>query len=217
MANAIGYSLHNFKDLGVHTEMLTDSIVDLAEKGVITGKRKEIHTGEISCAFGWGSKKLYDFMDKNEGVRVYPTSYIADTAVVSQYKKFVSINSCLCCDLLGQVGSESLGFSQFSGTGGQLDFVRGARLAESGKSFLCMNSTAALIDGTVVSRITAGLAPGTVVTVPRTDVQYVVTEYGYADLNDKSVSERAEALINIAHPLFREQLRIEGKEKGIIY
>jgi len=217
VANAVGFFLEDHKDLGVHTEMLTDSLVHLAEKGVINGSKKSIHKGEMIIAFGLGSRKLYDFMHKNERVKSYPVYYVNDPYVIGKNKKFVSINSCLACDLTGQVGSESIGFHQFSCTGGQLDFVRGASLAEDGKSFLCMNSTARKKDGTVVSKITASLPPGTVVTTPRTDVHYVVTEYGVADLRERSIAERVKALVNIAHPDFRDELARQAREYGIIF
>ena len=217
VANAVGFFLEGHKDLGVHTEMLTDSLVNLAEKGVINGSKKSIHQGEMVIAFGLGSKKLYAFMHKNEMVKAYPVSYVNDPNIIGKNRKFVSINSCLACDLTGQVGSESIGFNQFSCTGGQLDFVRGASLSEDGKSFLCMNSTAKKKDGSVVSKITVSLPPGTVVTTPRTDVHYVVTEYGVADLRERSIGERVKAMINIAHPNFRDRLGKEAKENGVIY
>ncbi len=217
VANAVGFSLEHHKDLGVHTEMLVDSIVMLAEKGVINGSKKTLHKGEITTGFGFGTKKLYDFMHKNDMVKSYPQSYVNNPNIIAQHDNFISINSCLASDLTGQIGSESLGFNQFSCTGGQLDFVRGSALSKGGKSFLCMNSTAQLKDGTMVSRISAALPAGTVVTTPRTDVQYVVTEYGIADLRDRSIRERVEAMINIAHPDFRDQLLKEAKENRIIF
>lgn len=216
VANAVGFFLENHKDLGVHTEMFVDSMVTLYEKGVINNSKKTLNPGEISCSFGIGSKKLYDFMDKNKALKTYPISYIADVKNIAMNKKFISINNALMTDLTGQACSESLGFNQFSGTGGQLDFVRGASLSEGGKSFLAFRSVAESKDGTLVSRITSALPPGSVVTTPRTDTQYVVTEFGVADLKGKSIPQRAKALIGIAHPDFRDQLIKEAKENGLM-
>jgi len=216
VANAVGFFLEHHKDLGIHTEMLVDSMVTLVEKGVITGAQKSLHPGEITCSFGIGSEKLYRFMDKNSMLKTYPISYIADENVIAQNNKFISINNALMCDLTGQACSESLGFDQFSGTGGQLNFVRGAAMSPGGKSFLAFQSYAALKDGTMTSRISTVLPPGAVVTTPRTDVQFIVTEYGVADLRGQSLSERARALIKIAHPQFREELTADAKKYGLL-
>jgi 4-hydroxybutyrate CoA-transferase len=216
VANAVGYFLENHKDLGVHTEMMVDSMVTLFEKGVITNAKKTLHPGEMAVGFGIGSEKLYRFMHRNPAVKTYPNSYICDPNVVGRNANFVSINSSLMCDLTGQACSESLGFEQFSGTGGQLDFVRGARLSEGGQSFLAFPSTAKLKDGTLTSRISAALPPGTVVSTPRADAQYFVTEYGIADVRGKSIPERAQELIKIAHPSFQEQLEREAREYGLL-
>jgi len=216
VANAVGFFLEHHKDLGIHTEMLVDSMVALVEKGVITGAQKSLHPGEITCSFGIGSEKLYRFMDKNSMLKTYPISYIADENVIAQNNKFISINNALMCDLTGQACSESLGFDQFSGTGGQLNFVRGAAMSPGGKSFLAFQSYAALKDGTMTSRISTVLPPGAVVTTPRTDVQFIVTEYGVADLRGQSLSERAKALIKIAHPQFRDELTADAKKYGLL-
>lgn len=217
IANSVGYSLMNHKDLGVHTEMLTDCLVDLAKKGVINGSKKTINKGKMVICFGAGKKELYDFMHKNDMVEAHHSSYVNDINVIAAHKKFVSINSCLVSDLTGQVGSETLGFKTISLTGGQLDFVRGSFYSEGGKSFLCMPSTATDAQGNMISRITAALPPGTVVTTPRADVQYIVTEYGIADLKERSHKERVEAMVSIAHPKFRDELIREAKKYGIIY
>jgi 4-hydroxybutyrate CoA-transferase len=216
VANAVGFFLESLKDLGVHTEMFTDSMVTLAEKGVITGKHKTLHPGEISCSFGIGSQKLYDFMGRNPRLKTYPISYIAAEETIAKNEKFISINNALMCDLTGQVCSESLGFDQFSGTGGQLNFVRGAVLSPGGKSFLAFRSVAEKKDGSLVSRITAALPPGAVITTPRTDVQYVITEFGCADIRGKSISERVKALIAIAHPQFQDELKQEARKYGLL-
>jgi 4-hydroxybutyrate CoA-transferase len=216
VANAVGFFLENHRDLGVHTEMLTDSMVTLAEKGVINGRKKVFHPNELTCGFGIGSEKLYRFMHRNPLVHVYPISYICNEKNIAANPNFVSINSTLMCDLTGQACSESLGFDQFSGTGGQLDFVRGASRSEGGKSFLAFPSTAKAKDGTLTSRISAVLPAGAVITTPRTDVQYFVTEYGIADLKNKSIAERVHELVNIAHPQFHDQLLSDAREHGLL-
>jgi len=216
VANAIGFFLKNHQDLGVHTEMLTDSMVTLIEKGVINGSKKNFNPGEVTCSFGLGSAKLYKFIDRNPMIKVYPIAYIANDYNIAKNDKFISINNALMCDLTGQVCAESLGFDQFSGTGGQLDFVRGAGMSQGGKSFIAFRSVAKKKDGMLISRITSVLPPGAVVTTPRTDVQYVVTEYGIAELRNKSFSERAKALISIAHPQFRENLLKEARQYHLI-
>ena len=216
LGNAIGYSLEHHRDLGIHTEMFVDSMVTLAEKGVVTGSRKTLHPGEITCSFGIGSQKLYDFMGSNKNLRAYPISYIADENVIGRNKNFVSINNAIMSDLTGQVCSESIGHAQFSGTGGQLNFVRGCWRSEGGKSFLTLESTFKLPDGTLGSRITASLPPGAVITTPRTDVQYIVTEYGVANLRGRTIPDRVNALIAIAHPDFRDDLRKQAVEAGLI-
>lgn len=216
VANAVGFCLESLKDLGVHTEMVTDSMVALAEKGIITGKYKTLHPGEISCSFGIGSRKLYTFMGRNPMLKAYPISYIASEAIIAKNEKFISINNALMCDLTGQVCSESLGFDQFSATGGQLNFVRGAGLSPGGKSFLAFRSVAEKKDGSLASRITAILPPGAVITTPRTDVQYIVTEFGCADIRGRSISERVKALIAIAHPRFRDELTQEARKYGLL-
>jgi len=215
LSNAIGFFLEHHKDLGIHTEMFVDSMVAMVEKGVVTGRKKTLHPGEITCSFGIGARKLYDFMHKNTSLRTYPISYIADENVIAQNNQFIAINNALMCDLSGQVCSESIGFSQFSCTGGQVNFVRGARMSPGGKSFLVLESTTKKADGSLISRIVTVLPPGAVVTTPRSDVDYVVTEYGAAYLRGKTISARVKEMINIAHPDFREQLMKEAKEKKL--
>ena len=217
VANAVGELLVNKKDLGVHTEMFVDSMVTLAKKGVINCSKKNFHPGKITAGFGIGSKELYDFMDRNQLMETFPIWKITDPYIIGQNDNFVSINSCLTVDITGQVGSEALGFNQFSGTGGQLDFVRGAGLSKGGMSFIALASTVTLKNGTTISKIVTTLEPGTAVTTPRTDVQYIVTEYGVADLRDKSIPDRAKALIAISHPDFRDQLQSEAKKAGVLY
>ena len=191
------------KDLGIHSEMFSDGVVDLYEQGVITGAAKTENKGKMVAAFLMGSKKLYDFVDNNPDVMMLTVDYVNDPVVVSRQNKMVSINSCLQVDFNGQVNSESMGVNQFSGIGGQLDYVRGASMCPNGKSILAMPSTAK--HGTI-SRIVPVFEPGTTVTTTRTDVHYIVTEYGVANLRGKSLRERARLLINIAHPDFRDEL-----------
>ena len=191
------------KDLGIHSEMFSDGVVDLYEQGVITGAAKTENKGKMVAAFLMGSKKLYDFVDNNPDVMMLTVDYVNDPVVVSRQNKMVSINSCLQVDFNGQVNSESMGINQFSGIGGQLDYVRGASMCPNGKSILAMPSTAK--HGTI-SRIVPVFEPGTTVTTTRTDVHYIVTEYGVANLSGKSLRERARLLINIAHPDFRDEL-----------
>ena len=207
LSNAIGYGLEDKKDLAVHTEMFTDSMVYLAKKGVITGPMKS--------GFGLGSKELYEFVGSGK-VKLAPIYEVNNPSEIGKNDNFVSINTCLMVDLTGQVCSESIGFRQYSSTGGQLDYVRGAGLSKGGKSFLCLPSFNVDKKGNRSSTIMTRLPAGQVVSVPRTDVMYVATEYGIADLYNKSITERVEALIAVAHPDFREQLRNEALEVGLI-
>lgn len=216
VANAVGFFLENHKDLGVHTEMLVDSMVTLTEKGVITGSKKTLNPGELTCSFGIGSKKLYDFMNRNPFVKTYPISEIAWEPNIAKNNKFISINNALMCDLTGQMCSESIGFDQFSATGGQLNFVRGAIQSPGGKSFLAFRSVAEKKDGSLVSRITATLPAGAVVSTPRSDVQYVVTEFGCVDIRNKSIPERVKALISIAHPQFQDELTQDAMRYSLL-
>jgi 4-hydroxybutyrate CoA-transferase len=211
LGNAIGYLLESKKDLGVHTEMLTDSMAHLAQKGVINCRKKTFHPGKITCSFGIGNRELYDFMDMNPFVEVYPVSYINDVNNIAKNDNLVSINNAIMVDLTGQVCSESLGFNQYSGTGGQVDFVRGAFHSKGGISFIALRAVADTKQGSI-SRIVLNLLPGSVVTTPRSDVQNIVTEYGIAELKGKSIPERVRAMISIAHPQFREELE-EGAKK----
>jgi len=202
--NAVAASLNDKHDLGIHSEMLTDGMVDLVEQGIVTNRKKSIHNGKIIGSFAAGSRKLYDFLDDNPMVEMYPVSYTNDPMVISRNDKMVSINSCIEVDLLGQCAAETIGTEQVSGTGGQTDFVRGAVKSKGGKSIIALKSTA--VNGTK-STIVPSLALGAVVTTGKNDVDYIVTEYGVAHLRGKSGTERAEALINIAHPDFRDELR----------
>lgn len=204
--DAVLLSLADKKDLGIHTEMFSDSIVDLVEAGIINNAKKTLHKGKIVTTFIMGSKKVYDFVDGNPTVNLYPVDYVNNPWTIGKNDKMVSINSCIEIDLMGQVASESMGLKQFSGTGGQVDFVRGASMSKNGISVIAIPSTAA--NGTV-SRIVPFLTEGATVTTTRNDVDYVVTEYGIAKMKGLSLGQRARNLIAIAHPDFRIQLQNE--------
>ena len=207
LANAIGYGLEAKKNLSVHTEMFTDSMVYLAKKGVINGK--------MYAAFGLGSTELYTFIGEGK-VELAPISVVNNPYEIGKNKNFISINACLMADLTGQVCSESIGHNQYSSTGGQLDYVRGASISEGGISFICLASTIKNKDGSIKSTINLNLPDGEVVTTPRTDVMRIVTEYGIADLYNKPLRERVKAMISIAHPDFRESLTKEAREAGLL-
>ena len=218
MPNTIGAMIaqSDLKDLGVHTEMYVDGFVDMAMAGKLTGKNKALDKGRQVYAFAAGSKKLYDYVDRNPDVMAAPVDYTNDVRVLAQLDNFISINNAIDMDLFGQVNAESAGLKHISGTGGQLDFVMGAYLSKGGKSFICLSSTVTGKDGTVKSRIVPTLTPGSICTDPRSCVHYIVTEYGMVNLKGLSTWERAEALISIAHPDFRDQL-IQDAEKMHIW
>lgn len=192
------------KHLGIHTEMFSDGILNLVKRGVVDGSRKTLHPGKMVATFLMGSEELYRFVDNNPDVELYPVDYVNDPQVIAQNDHMISINSAIEIDLMGQVVSESIGDRQFSGVGGQVDYVRGANLSRGGKSIIALPSTAR---GGKSSRIVPQIAMGAAVTTSRNDVDYVVTEYGVAHLKGKSLRERAESLIAIAHPDFRDELR----------
>ncbi|NHJ20848.1 MAG: GNAT family N-acetyltransferase [Candidatus Lokiarchaeota archaeon] len=215
--NAVLAELDDKKDLGVHSEVFSDGIVDLVEKGVITCKKKSIHKGKIICSFVMGSRKLYDFVDNNPFVEFHPSNYCNDPFIISQNKKQVAINATLTIDLTGQVNADSLGHVFYSGIGGQVDFVRGANHSKDGKPIAVLPSTATLKDGTVISRIVPYLEPGSGVVITRGDIHYVVTEWGIAYLFGKSIRERVLQLVNVAHPDFREELLGYAKKINYVY
>ncbi len=208
--DAVLLFLKDKKDLGIHSEMISDGVVELYEAGVITNKMKTLHPGKMVVTFLMGTKRLYDFVNNNPDIEMYPVDYVNDPCVVMKNYKMVSINSCIQVDLMGQVVSDSVGKKQFSGVGGQVDFVRGASMAKDGKSIIAMPSTAA--KGTV-SRIVSLIDEGAAVTTSRNDVHYIVTEYGMANLKGKTLKDRGRALINIAHPNFREELIKEWESR----
>ena len=218
MPNAVGSLIakSDLKDLGVHTEMYVDAFVDIAKAGKITGRHKSLDRGRQVYAFGAGTKKLYDYLNDNPQCMSAPVDYTNDIRTIAALDNFISINNAVDIDLFGQVSSETSGTKHISGAGGQQDFVLGAYLSRGGKSFFCLSSTFTSRDGKVHSRIIPTLHEGSVVTDTRSNTQYVVTEYGMVNLKGLSTWERAEALISIAHPDFRQEL-IEQAEKMKIW
>jgi len=201
--DAVLMSLVDKKDLGIHSEMISDGVVKLYEQGVVNCSKKTINKGEMVIGFLLGSKLLYDFVDCNPAVAMYPADYVNNPLVIMQNYKMVSINSCLQVDFTGQVVSETIGPRQFSGIGGQVDFVRGCAMGKDGKSIIAMPSTAAKGK---LSRIVPFLDYGSAITTSRNDVEYIITEYGIAQLKGKTMIQRAKELIKIAHPQFTAQL-----------
>lgn len=198
------------KDLGIHSEMISDGIVELYEGGVITNRRKSLHAGKSIVTFLMGTRRLYDFADNNPAVELHPVDYVNDPYVIAQNERLVSVNSCVQVDLMGQIVSASVGRRQISGVGGQVDFVRGANMSRGGKSIMAMPSTAA--EGRI-SKIVPVIGEGAAVTTSRYDADYIVTEYGAARLKGESLRNRAKKLIRIAHPDFRRMLAEEYEKR----
>jgi len=196
----------DLKDIGVHTEMYTNAFLAMVKAGKITGRYKNIDKYKQVFSFAAGSQELYDYIDDNQGLMACNVDYTNDPAIIASLDNFVAINACIEVDLYGQICSESVGTRHVSGTGGQLDFVEGAYRSKGGQAFVCTPSTKTLKDGSKVSSIAPILTPGGIVTCPRTATHFIVTEYGAADLKGKTTWERAEALIDIAHPDFRDDL-----------
>ena len=217
MPNTVGSMIaeSDLKDLGVHTEMYVDAFVDIAKAGKITGLKKNIDRGRQVYAFGAGTKKMYDYLDDNPECMSAPVDYTNSAKTIAQIDNFISINNAVDIDLYGQVNAESAGVKQISGAGGQLDFVQGAYLSKGGKSFICCSSTFTSRDGVKHTRIRPTLAEGSTVTDTRPNTHYVVTEFGKVCLKGMSTWERAEALINIAHPDFRDELIKEAEKMHI--
>jgi itaconate CoA-transferase len=211
--NAIAHLLEGHKDLGIHTGVFVPAMVDLIEKGVITGRKKTLHPGKHVFMVAQGTKKMYDFINDNPSMESYPASYTESPSVIAQNDNMISINTIIEVDLTGQCNAEFMAGSQFSGTGGQLDFVRGAFQSRGGKSIQAFYSTARKGK---VSRIVPRFEPGTVITIPRMDTHYLATEYGVINLKGKSTRERALDIISIAHPDFRDELLREAENMYLI-
>ena len=211
--DAVVMQLTDKHDLGIHSEMIGDGIMTLVESGTVTNRRKNYLPGKMIATFALGSAKLYRFMDRNPMLEMHPVNFTNDPMLAGQNDKLVAINATLQIDLLGQCGSESLGHSPFSGTGGQSDFVRAANRSRGGKAFIVLPSTAK--DDTI-SRIAPVLSPGTHVSTSKNDINYVVTEYGVAQLRGKSAGQRARELIGIAHPNFRAELTAQAKHMKLL-
>lgn len=211
--DAVVMQLQHKRDLGIHTEMVGDGILSLIESGAVTNRRKTFMPGKMVATFALGSRKLYRFLHRNPMLEMHPVDFTNDPYIAARNDKLCAINATLQIDLLGQCGSESLGHTPYSGTGGQVDFVRAANRSKDGKAFIVLPSTA---KNDTVSRIAPVLSPGTHVTTSKNDINYVVTEYGVAQLRGKSAKQRAEALIGIAHPDFRSELREAAKRMNLL-
>lgn len=217
MPNAVGKMIADseLKDLGIHTEMYVDAFTDIAATGKITGRRKAIGKYKQTYSFAAGTQKTYDYLNDNPECEMAPIDYVNDVRNIAKIDNFISINNAVEVDVYGQVSSESIRFRHLTGTGGQLDFVMGAYLSAGGKSFICLSSTFLDKDGEMKSRIVPALEQGSIVTDPRTTTHFVVTEYGKANLKGMSNWQRAEALINIAHPDFRNDLIAKAEKMRI--
>jgi len=203
LPDAVLMFLKDKQDLGIHSEMISDGVMELMKAGVITNRKKTLNKGKSVVTFAMGTRELYDFLDDNPAFQMMPADYVNNPFIIAQNDKMISINSCVEVDFSGQLSSESVGKMQISGTGGQVDFVRGAAMSKGGKSMIAISSTA---QGGKKSKIVPYFSEGTIVTCGRCEVDYIVTEYGSAHLRGKCVSERARALIRIAHPDFRKEL-----------
>ncbi len=208
--------LYDKKDLGIHTELFSDGVIDLVEAGVLTGARKTIHRGKMIAGFVLGSQRLYKWVDDNPLIELHPTEYVNDPFVIAQNMRQVAINSAIEIDLTGQVCADSIGPKLYSGVGGQLDFMYGAARSKEGVPIIALPSTTTLRDGTVVSRIVDMLKRGAGVVTTRNHIHYVVTEFGVADLYARTIRQRAQSLIGIAHPDFRTELTQRAQELNYI-
>jgi acyl-CoA hydrolase len=211
--DAVVMQLTGKKDLGIHTEMIGDGILSLIEQGVVTNRRKNFMPGKMVATFALGSRKLYQFLHRNPAIEMHPVDFTNDPYIAAQNDNLVAINATLQIDLLGQCGSESLAHLPYSGTGGQVDFVRAANRSKNGKAIIVLPSTA---KEDSISRVVPVLSPGTHVTTSKNDINYVVTEYGVAQLRGKSAHQRAEAMIAIAHPDFRSVLREQARQLQLL-
>ncbi len=210
LPDAVLMSLKDKRDLGIHSEMFSDGVMGLVKEGIINNSRKSLHPGKIVATFIMGSRKLYDFIDENPLIYMAPVDYVNNPYVIGQNDNLISINSCVQVDLQGQVCSESIGLKQISGVGGQVDFIRGASVSKGGKAIIALSSTAR---NGQLSKIVPLLDNGAAITTSRNDVDYIVTEYGIAKLKGKTLRERGSALINIAHPKFRDDLIMEWEKR----
>jgi len=199
--------LYNKKELGIHSELFSDGVMDLVDAGVVTNSRKTLHPGKIVAGFIIGTNRLYQWTDDNPLIELHPTEYVNDPFVIAQNERQVAINSAIEVDVTGQVCADSIGPKLYSGVGGQMDFVYGASRSKGGVPVIALPSTATLRDGTLISRIVVMLKQGAGVVTSRSHIRYVVTEYGVAELYGKSIRQRAQALINIAHPDFRSDIK----------
>ena len=204
--------LRNKKDLGVHSELFSDGVIDLVDAGVLTNARKTLHPGKIVAGFILGTRRLYEWVDDNPLIELHRTEYINDPFVIAQNERMVAVNSAIEVDLTGQVCADSIGPKLYSGVGGQIDFIYGASRSKGGVPIIALPSTTTMKDKKTVSRITPMLKQGAGVVTTRNHVRYVVTEYGVADLYGKTIRQRARQLINIAHPDFRKDLEREAKD-----
>ncbi len=209
--DAVLHQLTNHKDMGIHTELFADGIIDLVERGIINGERKSLHTGKIVAGFMLGTQRLYDFVNDNPIVEMHPSEYVNDPFVIAQNDRMVAINSAIEVDLTGQVCADSIGPRFYSGVGGQVDFIYGASRSNGGIPIIALPAMT-LIKGQAASKIVSMLKPGAGVVTSRNHVHYIVTEFGVADLYGKTIRQRAKALIAIAHPDFREKLEKQAHE-----
>jgi len=211
--NAVLQYLDDKRNLGIHTELFSDGVIDLVNRGIINNEAKTLHPGKIIAGFVLGTRRLYDFVHDNPIVELHPTEYVNDPYRIAQNDKMISINSALEVDFTGQVCADSIGHRFYSGAGGQVDFVRGAARAKGGKPIIALPATA---KNDTVSRIVWELKPGAGVITTRNDVHYIITEYGIAYLHGKTIRERVHALIRIAHPKFRDELRAKARDLGYV-
>ena len=215
LSNAVGFGLKDRNDLGIHSEMMTDSMMELMKTGVVTNKKKTLLPGKSVAAFAIGTPELYEFINHNDDMYFAPYSYVNDPTVIAQNDNMISVNTAMSIDLYGQVCADCLAGNQQSATGGQIDYVRGAQMSKGGKSFIALTSTLTNKKGTS-SRIVSSFPAGTAVTTPRADVQYVVTEYGCVNLKAMTMDERARAIISLAHPDYRDELTEQAKQLHIL-
>lgn len=215
ISNAVGFALREKNDLGIHTEMFTDSMMELARLGVVTNRKKTFLPGTSVASFALGTRALYDYLDHNEALHFAPYAFVNDSAVIARNDSMISVNTAMAVDLYGQVAADCLGGRQQSAIGGQVDFVRGAQMSRGGKSFIALTSTHTKGDS-VTSRIVPVLPAGSAVTTSRADVQYVATEYGCVNLKPLTMDDRARALIRLAHPDFRDELADSAKQMGLL-